>query len=395
MRYLLPLVLIGLSGCHLPATLGSIDDLTGPRLGTSVREGAYRPVAAHGGAPARDLQAAVWYDPFNGVASFDLSRPAHVAIFAFHTRGDVELIYPAIGIAGRDYFYHGMHAVRTGFTGYRSASHYRSNDPMYILLIASERPVDTRRFMGGAWNYRLTRAVAGWSPFAVADELVREVVPHPRSTDWTVAYHALWPDSDLRHRDRRPDYVRVACPDGTVVTVSAEAARQGWFRCPDQPRTPQDTARRAVPRVTETVPKRPRPDGIDRPRGTTGTTGERARPTVPERVTRPGERPGGERVAPPKRVTPPLTGERSTPPATRATPPRTRATPPESVRRPVRPGATTTPPTKPTPATRSAPQTRPKPPARPASAGKATVRPAPKPKPKAKPKGTGESGGGQ
>ncbi len=433
MRHLLPLLLLGLGGCSLPGAFGSpLDDYARPAYGggSYYYQGYQDP-----------LRATLWYDEYTGFASFDLNRQAHVALFAIRPMGGIEMIYPAIGYGARQLFTRGSHNIRTNVSPYRFASSWSlasGANPIYIVLIASERPLDVAPFMATGSLPWLSRASVTWNPYSATEVLAREIVPQPNTTDWTVAYHVVWPQSLRSDRYRRRAYTWVVCPGNVVISVPVEAVRNGWVYCPNGVRA--DTGRDSrLPRVKETVPKRPLPDGWmgpymepgeplvetldrlgrrpDRPvdstrvrlpwRRTAGTgdddvggerrrpaplgvdasdpVGPRVRPTRPEVVvTRPVARP----AATPARPTSDPRAER---PGTRvrpaALPDRPEATPRS---RPVRA-------TRPAPRAQPRPQrpaARPKPAPRPAARPAPPPRPAPKPKPTKKPKKKPKGGGG-
>ncbi|MFW5952359.1 MAG: hypothetical protein ACOCVZ_09615, partial [Gemmatimonadota bacterium] len=277
MRVLLALVLVSATAaCALPprdawpATPGS---RSSSQYGTGWIQGP--------------LRATVWFDEYTGLASFDVSRPAHVAMFAVQPLGALELIYPRFGYGSGRAFRSGRHNVRTEFQPYRLASdrwswgrgyddYYGGRQPLYILLIAADRPLRLDHFHGLGRASWLGYPGATWNPFLVTESLAREVVPAYSSTDWTVAYHVVWPAADFRRDDGRVPYTRVVCPGNRVFNVPTEALRGGWFTCPDPDVRDRD-GRVAIPRktgrgITETVPKRPRPGGWA---GATPTTPER------------------------------------------------------------------------------------------------------------------------
>ncbi|MBW3554106.1 MAG: hypothetical protein KY466_11375, partial [Gemmatimonadetes bacterium] len=141
MRAFLPLALLAVTACYSPRTIA-------PSPG-AYEDQSWRP------AP---LEASLFYNEFTGFATFEVSRPASVAIFALRPGGGMEMIYPAMGMGTRTTFSGGDHLVRTGmrpWIGSRSMFHggphvvrtsgspYRlmgnwsmaqGHGPMYILL---------------------------------------------------------------------------------------------------------------------------------------------------------------------------------------------------------------------------------------------------------------------
>jgi hypothetical protein len=389
MRHLLPLLLLGLSGCHIP-TLASLDALASSSYGGSIHDRYDRYDRSHDGGRSRDrLDASLWFDPYDRVASFELSRAAHVAVFVLHPTGEAELIYPTAGNVGRAYFGSGAHAVRTRSWGQRVVRSGYQEAATYVVLIAAERALNTARFLStGGFPWRGSTGT-GWSPYGIAEALALEIVPYPHDTEWTVAYEPLWPQGGGYYRDGwigsgwasgRGDgwtrrWVRVACPGGTVISVPEEELRRGRSVCPTgrlarQPR--EDTTRAAVPRVTETLPKRPRPEGWQGPGSALP-----ARPGVTDRTERP-LREGTPATSTGVRRILPAPGARSKTPAA---PSKARPAPRPST------GSPTGPATRPRPAARPPKPSSSRPAVRPSSSGSGS--PA-RPRPKAKPK----TGGG-
>lgn len=225
MRILLPLLLIGLVACYAPRSVQA-----GPDGYTAGLQGA-------GSYPA-PLQASLWIDPYTGFASFDVSREAHVALFAWIPGGYFDMLYPAIGYGTRQRFHGGRHHLRSlrtvahGYSGRtRLPGHYASSGamtgPTYFMLIASEEPLDIQPFYGRAsWVSQ-----ASWShnPYTATELLASQIVRRPATTDWTVAYQVVWFEDEWQSRDH---YRWVQCPGGVTLMVPLDALYAGLVQCP-------------------------------------------------------------------------------------------------------------------------------------------------------------------
>jgi hypothetical protein len=268
MRALLVVLLAGLVACYSPRTLG---------------QGTDGYVGAQGAAWDEPLRASLWIDPHSGFTSFDLNRPAHVALFRWQPGSHFSIVYPAIGYGTNQFFHAGRNVLHArahvardrGYRGVRTAAYDRSSllsGPTYFVLIASEEPLRVHPFYGHApWVTRV-----GWSNnlYTATDLLASQIVPSPGTTDYTVAYQVVWFEGDLM----RPEAYRwVTCPDGTVIAVPFRLLRAGFPVCPDGTRPepmPGDTSdvtpATPVERIGERVAAlRERPAGLD---------GERADP---------------------------------------------------------------------------------------------------------------------
>lgn len=283
MRHLLALVLLGV-GAHPSATL----------------DAQSRPLSS--GPP---LRANVWFDEYAGLASFDINRPAHVAIFALRPLGNIELIYPVSGWGGgvKRAFRTGRHSVRAESHRYQlvrgRAGHGRSryaSGQTYILLIASDRPLDLRHFLATGTVPWLNHPSVTRDPLLATDHLAREIVAGQGRSEWTAAYHVIWPEASLRRYDGRVPVTMVRCPGGAVIAIPKQVLRPGGWICPDRHTRPPVSAHPRSPRVPtiiDMLPKRP---------GATPTRGR----TLDRRLwPRPAPRPGvTPRVGTPPRVGP-------------------------------------------------------------------------------------------
>lgn len=217
------------------------------------------------------LRANVWFDEYAGLASFEINRPAHVAIFALRPLGNIELIYPVSEWGGgvKRAFRTGRHSVRTESRMYQlvrgraghGRSRYRGSDQMYILLIASDRPLDLRHFLATGTVPWLNHPSVTWDPLLAADHLAREIVAGQGRSEWTAAYHVIGPETSLRRYDGRVPVTMVRCPGGAVIAIPKQVLRHGGWVCPDRHARPPESARLRSPRVptiTDMLPKRPR-----------------------------------------------------------------------------------------------------------------------------------------
>jgi hypothetical protein len=247
MRAFLPLALLAATACYSPR---AVETRPGPYDG---------PEDAWGVAP---LQASVWYDEHTGLANFDLSRPAHVAIFALRPGGGLEMIYPAIGYGSRMAFTRGRHFVRTGGSPYRLTGNWSmayGQGPMYILLVASEDPLDLGAFRAGGMMNWLTRSAVTYNPYLATEALVGEIVANPAGPGWTTAMHVVWPTPVAPYRDRASRYMRVQCANGLVVVVPIAAWVNGYAVCPEHLPPPDSADADSIPGIREVAPKRPQP----------------------------------------------------------------------------------------------------------------------------------------
>lgn len=302
MRYLVPLLFLGLSACHLPPSASAASGPWGYDPGPATR-GAGPGWSTGSGWSSGPLRAAVTFDEYTGQAAFDLSRPAHVAVFAMRPFGAVEMIYPRWGWEhdSRRAFDTGHHRVRTDSRLYHLAGNRSgygrsvgSAGQTYIVLIASDRPLELGPLMATGRAYSLEHPAITWNPFVATGHLAREIGAGHGGAEWTAAYHVVWHQDRLR-RDRRVPYTTVRCPGGSVISVPTEAVRSGAWRCPDPRRPPTTDARPRpeAPPITRALPKRPRPTGwsgatpapVDAPAGPDARPAKRPRGTTrPEAV---------------------------------------------------------------------------------------------------------------
>ena len=185
-------LLLATTGCHFPATSQPLTDPWNDRY--DGRYGDRYDDRYDRDSRSGPLRANVWYDEYTGVASFDLSRPGHVALFAVRPFGRMEMIYPTGGYGYRNerVFHDGRHSVRTVSRYYhltRGASRFGPvggpSGQTYIVLIASDRPLRLDPFYASGSVPWLDRASVTWNPFVAAEHLAREVVSGRRGAEWT------------------------------------------------------------------------------------------------------------------------------------------------------------------------------------------------------------------
>lgn len=269
--------------------------------------------------------------------------------------------------------------------------------PTYILLVASDEPLDVGAFQATRTLSWLNRSSITYNPHVALEALVGEIVPRPRTSAWTTAIHVIWP-MGVQDMDRpRVRYIRVRCANGVEVLAPREAVIAGYPVCPEQLRPAEGDSTD----VEDALPRRPRPprgwmsariDGVDLRDELDRVRERNGRPDPGELEPRPfpaafptreadrmragglGERTRGEAARPSSAR--PSTGPAARPATSR--PPQARpAERPQAERpRPKRPEAERP---KPRPEARPAPAPRPAP--RPAP----TPRPKPDPEPKPKP----------
>jgi hypothetical protein len=266
MRVLLPLLLAGLTACYSPRSV-TPSPHTGP----------------YGEVYQEPLRASLWVDSYTSHVSFELNRPAHVAIFAWRPGQQLHMIQPAVGHQMRQHYSAGSHNVwaRTGhFATWRAsrpqlASSYPGPGPVYYMLIASAEPLHVAPFYGSArmsWAHQVT-----WSHnvYTATELLATQIVPDHENTEWTVAYHVGWHDATTPLRaSSHLAYRWVHCPGGVMISVPIEVWASGRVMCPElqpvpppdttAPITPPDTAAPDPTRRAVEPPRRPsRPESMD------------------------------------------------------------------------------------------------------------------------------------
>ena len=370
MRTILPLALLAVTACYTPRAVDPAPNV-------------YDRADAYGMAP---LEASVFYHEYSGYVSFDVSRPAHVALFALRPGGGMNMIYPARGIGGsmtrgglvgegRSQFYAGRHSVRTLASPYRMTGNWSmayGEGPMYILLVASDEPLDVSPFRATGTLAWLNRSAITYNPYVALDALVGEIVPRPNTSAWTTAVHMVWPMSSFPGKTERR-YVAVQCRNGLVVYAPIEAVLANYPICPEhlqQQPLPVDSAK-AKERIADVTPRPGNPPAgwmstrigdvdlnseLKRMREENGKRDPGILEIRPFPAFPPAERSrtlGPARSGDNDRVGIPASRDRTRTETSRSAPSRTEARP----ARPVKP--------TPTPAARPAPPPRPSPPAKP------------------------------
>lgn len=243
MRALLPLALLLATGCYTPRAIPTESSQPDP----------------YGGWYEAPLEATLRYHENVGYASFQVNRPASVAIFALRPGGGMEMIYPRPGYGGNMQFSSGTHYVRTSANPMRLAGNWsmvHGTGPMYILMVASEDPLDVTafRFGGDSWFSRTTLT---YSPYYAMEALVDEVVRNPSAGRWTTAMQVVWP-SGVWPDYNRERYITVRCPNGMVVTIPARVRYLGLPVCPgDEQQAPEEADSTGVEKGEKGTPLRP------------------------------------------------------------------------------------------------------------------------------------------
>jgi hypothetical protein len=224
MRYLVPLFLVGLAACYSPRSIGPDAQAAGP----------------YGGWDDEPMQASLWIDPHTFLASIDVNKPAHVALFHWRPGESFSLVYPRIGEAHQRSFDAGRHHLWTRSRSYfptrgHSMAHRTSmqsgmGEPSYFVLIASERPLDVLPFMGTGRSMWVNRVAWSYNLYTATELLASQVVPQPTATDWTASYQVVWPIGD--RQPRAPEFIWVDCA-GVHIVVPLDVFLRGNFFCPD------------------------------------------------------------------------------------------------------------------------------------------------------------------
>lgn len=242
MRALLPLALLLTTACYTPRAIAS--DRAQPDH--------------YGEAYNAPLQASVFYHETDGFATFRVNRQANVAMFSMRPGGGMELIYPRSAYTRGMQFSSGSHSVRTTGSMFRLAGNWSTvygSGPMYILLVASEGPLDVSAFRTSGIGSWFNRTTLTHSPHYAMEALVDEVVRTPVPGRYTTAMQVVWPDG-VWPDHRREQYVAVQCANGTVVTIPRRYHRMHLPVCPgDVQEEPADSL----------DPKELREQGVKRP----------------------------------------------------------------------------------------------------------------------------------
>jgi hypothetical protein len=291
MRTLVPLLLVGLAACYVPRSVPS-------------------QAASPYGAWQEPLAASLWIDPARGVASVDVNRPAHVAIFHLQPGHSVSMVYPAIGYGTAQHFQAGRFSLFTRSREYFPSARRASYDvgrslvptgPSYFVLIASERPLDVGPFyLRGStlWTDRVS-----WSlnPYTATELLVDQIVADPHSSDWTVAYYVAWPELDRLHPlealrlELQSQYRWVMCPGGVTIAVPLALLLSGQFHCPDSSAIQPPAEDTVPPEVRARIAEIVRDQGVP-PEALGATEASRAQVEELARLIREARRTEGQTV---------------------------------------------------------------------------------------------------
>ncbi|MBV9110862.1 MAG: hypothetical protein JO306_15735, partial [Gemmatimonadetes bacterium] len=215
---------------------------------TACAPGGYGPYPGGSRYSSRDSDR--WYDdrsvpldarivPDGSWFGVEMNRPAYVALFEILPGRGVAMVYPTNG--QRDEFYPaGYSAFRTPGsrrydwydTGY--SGRYMDNEPRYVFLVASRRPLRVSRFIESQGSLR---TVLGYSSYTamnyrtVMNDLVDIIVPPQADDDWTTDVYSYWPSSQHRDRYAYDDqyYTRVYCGDGSYQLIPWELS---GYACP-------------------------------------------------------------------------------------------------------------------------------------------------------------------
>lgn len=202
-----------------------------------------------------------------------VNRPAHTAIFEIFPGQGIALVSPDFG--HRELLPAGSTRLFASQLRHRfwSYDNVRSNpyalaavysQPRHLLVIASEKPLQTERFRRSPGMLRRALGTASYTSLnsrRVVDDVLAAVVPSQADDSWDADVITVWP-SNPGTRLPAGDLYRIRCRNGGVTWVPLELA-EAACRNPD----------RVLP------PPAARPDSV-RP----------TEPTDPEDVRKPGGR---------------------------------------------------------------------------------------------------------
>ncbi|HLL81691.1 MAG TPA: hypothetical protein VK420_03530, partial [Longimicrobium sp.] len=202
-----------------------------------------------------------------------LNRTAHTAVFQIIPGQGVALVYPDIG--QRAVYNAGMTRLTPSMAShrfwrydnvYRNTGSFASTvtqGPRHLLVIASERPLQTSSFRGG-----MLRRVMGTASYTtmnsrrVVDDLLAVVVPPQPDESWDADVVTVWPHAN-EVRLPSGDLYRVQCRSGGSVWVPLELAAAAC-RNPDRVLPPQrdsvGTPPASDPPVRKPGGRRPQPE---------------------------------------------------------------------------------------------------------------------------------------
>ena len=188
------------------------------------------------------------YENFGEGLVLQLNRPAHTAVFQIIPGQGVALVYPDIGQramynAGETRLTPSVASNRfwrydNAYNNTYSFASGINQGPRHLLVIASERPLQTSRFRGG-----MLRRVMGTASYTtmnsrrVVDDLLAVVVPPQPDESWDADVITVWPHAN-EVRLPSGDLYRVQCRSGGSVWVPLELAAAAC-RNPDRVLPPQ------------------------------------------------------------------------------------------------------------------------------------------------------------
>ncbi len=236
--------------------------------------------------------------PLGGQISFNLSRPAYVAIFEVVPGRGVGLMYPSVAIQDRK-LTAGFHQPFFGFSdfrwGYLPALPVSNvaEGPRILYLVASERPLDLDHIIQHPTALRSELGIArfaSYQPFSTIDDLDAMLLGGLPPTQYATDYYVIWPEPV--YQSPRVVYATLTCASGRTVTVAWQYVA---VACPeDRVRTTQMTpGSRQPPDVRKPVPVRP--DDPQEP----GAEGRKVRPETPDNPRETGSEPREPRDARP------------------------------------------------------------------------------------------------
>ena len=200
-------------------------------------------------SPDAPLRASIWAPTSNGI-TFQVNRPAHVALFQIVPGGGVSMVYPRFGIeeglqrAGnhfastRGVWNRGLNSLDSPFSYASGMSRYgaRLQQPIYLFMIASEAPLRISDFVGYHSSLALRSALgfsrfAAFNPYSTMEDVAALVLPLQGGGDWATDVYTYWPES--RFDNNVPRYRAVYCQNGRQILVPLHS---GVTACPGDQR---------------------------------------------------------------------------------------------------------------------------------------------------------------
>ncbi len=168
---------------------------------------------------------------------FLLSEPAYVAAFMVYPGAGVQLIYPEIG--KEQQLYGGFNAeplITLGFDAdaVNAVLGPRGMGPSYLYVVASRRPLDIGRYVHRPLmlNVAIGNVQAhSFYPDVAIDALLEHVVSLGDETSWDTDVYMIWPMGDGFQLQNPVALRRLACADGSSMTVPFDYPFAG---CPGQ-----------------------------------------------------------------------------------------------------------------------------------------------------------------